>query len=109
MFNATLNETKTQLVLTINGDERDELSELLEYNPNQVEAFMGDLLHEKWDFISPENIGALTDSPILSNDVDYLDNGDIQVNGLVAWYPNYQIECPFTILAKTGKVTFTIA
>lgn len=109
MLNAELNQINKTLTLTIDGDDQEELIELLEASYNQAEAFMGDLLHEQWAFISPESIGALTDAPILCNDVSYDDNGDEVVNGVVAWYPNYMVSCPWDELADTGMVVFTVA
>ena len=35
----------------------------------------------------PEDIGALTDAPILSDDIEYDDEGEVVRVGAVYWYP----------------------
>ncbi|KVP16858.1 hypothetical protein [Burkholderia ubonensis] len=59
--------------------------------------------------IMPENIGALTDAPMFSDEVMYLDDGSIKVTGDVWWYPAYEVEYFARKLRTEGKVTFTKA
>jgi hypothetical protein len=54
------------------------------------------------NWISPENIGALTSSPILSDTPD----GDIREDSKVWWFPNYQVESPLRTLVEKGRVIF---
>jgi hypothetical protein len=106
MLEAKINEGGTRLVLTINGDERDDLFEVVnDYNKSQT--LIAELLHEKWEFVS--NIGELTDSPILCDDVEYNDSGEVVNTGKLAWYPDYCLTNPWGVLAETGEVQFTIA
>lgn len=76
-------------------------------------AFLDDMLeHTGWlgnavlTQIAPEQVGALTDSPILTNEVCYDDNGDVTHIGDVYWYPGYQMHHFGEVLRKQGFVTF---
>lgn len=44
-----------------------------------------------WSLVPPEEIGALTSAPIISDDFTIEDDGHGVVNGNVWWFPNYQI------------------
>lgn len=59
-----------------------------------------------WSFVDPEDIGALTEAPILSDDVDYDDQGKAKV-GVVYWYPEYEVTDPVAQLLENGFVDFT--
>lgn len=50
-----------------------------------------------FDWVAPEEIGALTSAPILRYD------------NKVWWYPDYQVRSPMEDLAETGTTTFTLA
>ncbi len=56
-----------------------------------------------WETLPPEEIGALTDGIILSNEVDRDDYGKILKLGKVYWYPNYQIRSEIDDLWETGE------
>src|SRR5687767_457297 len=74
------------------------------------EQFMHDLFEwhtcNGWEWIAPEEIGALTDAPILSDSVERDDQGRLMKVGDVYWFPNYQVESAVQTLHDTGKVTF---
>lgn len=56
-------------------------------------------------WVSPEDIGALTDAPILSDSpTDDQGNPDPKAN--YWWYPNYQVESPVRELVEKGSVIF---
>lgn len=59
--------------------------------------------------VQPENVGALTSAPMLSDDVDHLDDGGIMVRGRVWWYPAYELKDFAAELLEHGKVTFQLA
>ena len=61
------------------------------------------------DNIPPEAISALTESPIIADQVDYDPGGIIGAVGNVWWFPNYMVTDPAEILIKTGEVIFTAA
>ena len=44
-----------------------------------------------WELIAPEEIGALTDAPLLSDDGERDDEGKLIALTTVYWLPNYQI------------------
>lgn len=56
--------------------------------------------------INPEDVAALTDAPMLADDVSYEDDGTVLVPGNVFWYSNYQVSNFFDVLYKEGKVIF---
>lgn len=61
-----------------------------------------------WSFVPPEDAGALTDAPILSDDIEYNDQGKATV-GTVYWYPEYEVKDPVAQLLENGFVDFTQA
>ena len=56
-----------------------------------------------WQIIPPEDIGALTDAMIISNDFDINNNGKFTVNQAY-WYPDYQIKSEIDVLKRKGKL-----
>jgi hypothetical protein len=61
------------------------------------------------DNIPAEAVGALTDSVIIADGVDYDPGGVIGAVGNVWWFPNYMVEDPAETLVNTGEVIFTAA
>jgi len=53
--------------LTLGNEGRAELAEALRDGYARGESLVGEWLHEAFEFIRPEEIGALTDAPILCN------------------------------------------
>ena len=68
-----------------------------------------DWLCNGWEFVLPENIGALTDAPILTDEIIYGDLGTVEYIGNVWWFTNYAIENEVETLLKKGKVVFSLA
>lgn len=64
-------------------------------------------LGNSWTFVSPEDIGALTEAPILSEGIDYDNHGKVQHVGVVYWYPEYEVKDPVEQLLENGFVDFT--
>lgn len=73
-----------------------------------------------WDMIAPERIGALTDAPIITDNLcEYSEDdpeygeedtfGHPKIKSLdeVWWYPNYMISDPVGELLERGYVIFT--
>ena len=79
-----------------------------DYNAQQ--DWVAECLRESWEFVRPEEVGALTDSPILADcsDVDRDDNGTLVRFYRLAWFPDYAIRDPWRELANTGRVYFTL-
>jgi hypothetical protein len=57
-------------------------------------------------WVDPADIGALTDAPILSDDV-IDDDGNYPDDARFFWFGDYQIRSPLTDLLRYGKVVFT--
>lgn len=67
-------------------------------------------LGDGWCLVSPEDIGALTDAPIIGYGIDVDDRGNYSLRGSwVWWYPDYAITDPLEELKKNGEVIFSIA
>jgi hypothetical protein len=61
-----------------------------------------------WQFLKPEDIGALISDtcPIISNDVDIEDDGSISHIGDIWYYPDYAVSNEIEILFEKGSVIF---
>src|SRR5260221_678367 len=59
-----------------------------------------------WSFVRPEDVGALTDAPIITEDIDTDDQGNVRNVGTVYWYPQYDVRDPVTQLLENGYVEF---
>ena len=60
-----------------------------------------------WTWVRPEDVGALTGAPILSEEVDTDEQGNITQVGTVYWYSDYQVVDPVTQLLENGSIVFT--
>ena len=103
--------TSEGLVFTADAETRQEIQDL--YNEGRDFAYIETEVFEYalcngLSWIYPEDIGALTSSPILSEG-SYNDDGSYEDDAPVYWYPNYQVSDYCQVLADTGKVTFTEA
>ncbi len=76
-------------------NDYDMLRDLIEYQ-----------LCNRWTWIAPESTGALTDAPILSNNVRYNNAGEIVAEPNVWWYPNYMIDDIIEKLYSNGYLIF---
>jgi len=54
-------------------------------------TLLEDHLCNGWEMVPPEDIGALTAAPILSDDILRDDQGQVVEVGRVYWYPDYQV------------------
>lgn len=59
-----------------------------------------------WEWVQPYEISALTDSPILSEDVQRDILGNVTGCGKVYWFPAYEVRSPEDVLVRTGRVVF---
>lgn len=93
------------LRLTCGNDARSELAQ-----SDYRESLVGDWLHEKFAFINPEDIGALTDAPILCDcdGIDYSDDGERSIlpAAQIYWFPDYMVRDPWQELASRGRIDF---
>lgn len=105
--------TAGALRLTLGNEGRAELAEALRESYNRAESLVSEWLHEMYEFVHPEEIGALTDAPILCDcdDLDYPDTGEREFlpNAEFYWFPDYMIRDPWQLLAWRGRVEFVKA
>ena len=59
-----------------------------------------------WELVRPEEIGALTDSLILSADVRRDDHGDLVRVGRIDWNPDYAVNDEIEVLEERGWIQF---
>ena len=87
-------EGDLEIALTRNGQEEFEAIEAMRsacgINAAR-EILLEDHLGNGWEMVAPEEIGALTSSPILSDEVERDEEGEITDVGRVYWYPQYQV------------------
>ena len=62
-----------------------------------------------WSFVRPEDIGALTEAPILTEEIETDDQGHVQWVGSVYWFPQYDVLDPVAKLLENGYVDFVRA
>lgn len=97
------------VLLTADNESRAELADAFRAGGYpRAEDYVGEALHEHWEFVRPEEVGALTDAPILAecDGMERNDAGELVEVGKVCWYPNYQVFDPWAILRNTGRVEF---
>jgi hypothetical protein len=56
--------------------------------------------------ISPEDVAALTDAPMLTDDMTVEDDATVTVHGQVYWYPNYMVTNFMEELLNEGRTIF---
>lgn len=96
-----------------NAEDKTLVKELLLKNRGDDIGFLTDLLEEtgwcpngRLYRVDPEHIAALTDAPILTDDMLIEDDGDVLVQGNVWWYPDYAIHHFGKELLKHGTAEF---
>ena len=94
-------------------NDKEELGEMLK---TKKEIFIADLLETAnyigngWEELQPEDIGALTEAPIIAEDVSRNeDTNEIENIGSIWWFPDYMIKDWIEILYNNGKVEFVYA
>ena len=103
--------TITGLKIEADEESREELREELIGGYFQAESLLAEGLHGRFEFVQPEEVGALTDSPLLvdCDDTFLSDNGDRQFTAKsvdVFYFGDYMIKCPGTLLSESGLVIF---
>lgn len=109
-----IQETNGNVTFMLEGDD----AELLERFQDQAQRNLdhevlysmldhfGFLGNAKYLPIRPEHIGALTDAPMFTDDLEVSDSGEHDVKGAVWYYPDYQVKLFSQVLQTEGKVTF---
>ena len=92
------------------------LADMKTRNGTNDVGFMADMLEETgWSpngrllQVQPEDIAALTEAPILTDDRTIEDNGDVTVHGRVWWFPNYMVTNFADELIENGETIFSLA
>src|SRR5260370_3284526 len=78
-------------------DADSKLMEVLEWNLSNTE----------WAFVQAEDIGALTDAPIVSDEVDTDDHGTVTGVGRVFWWTQYEVKDAVETLLRDGQIILT--
>ena len=77
------------------------------------DSILADMLEDHlcngWEFIQPEEIGALTAAPILSDSVTRDDSGNLLKVDQVYWFPDYAVRSELDELYENGEVFFPAA
>jgi hypothetical protein len=106
-------EEGIMLKLTPAGQE-----ELAEYRipegwSHSPDSLLADMLEDHlangWEFIQPEEIGALTAAPILSDSAERDDQGNLVKVDQVYWFPDYAVRSELEELYEKGEVFFPAA
>jgi hypothetical protein len=63
-------------------------------------------LSNGWSFVRPEDVSALTDAPIITEDIDTDNQGNVLKVGTVYWYQQYEVRDPVAQLLENGYVEF---
>lgn len=98
------------IVLTDAGRAESIEIEILHLTKGFDEAFhtlLEDHLANGWESLEPQEIGALTCSPILSEDVTRDQEGKVLDVGTVFWFPDYQVRDIVEELRTLARVVFT--
>ena len=69
-------------------------------------ALLEDHLSSGWEMVPPEDIGALTAAPILSDEITRDDHGRVTDAGRVFWFPDYQVRDEIEELRKHLVLVF---
>jgi hypothetical protein len=112
-FNITPNGN---LEIVMEDENREDIQDLVEKYPHDG-MFLRELLVEYTGWtgngqlyqVNPEDVAALTDAPIVTDELEILDNGDRVVHGSVWWFPAYERYHFGEELLKHGRVFFTFA
>lgn len=67
------------------------------------------VVNSNWDWVEPAAIDALTDAPIITDDMDYPDSGEVAPHpeANIWWYPSYAIRAFIDDLIRDGETVFT--
>lgn len=109
-------EPNGALTFVLEEGEREDIERLIDGAVNNLDGEVLTGILDLYGFLGnavltpilPEDVGALTDSPMMSDDVDYAEDGARIVSGKVWWFPNYAVESFAHTLIEQGSVTFAL-
>ena len=105
------NTDEGNLEIVLNADGQKEFKTIEEIRSAHgidaaLETLLEDHLGNGWEIVPPQEIGALTSSPILSDEVERDDEGKVREVGRVYWYPDYQVRDEIEALRERLVVVF---
>ena len=108
---ATFTKMSDRLRISLTSEGREELQDRLAAGieiDNDITLY--DVLEHQlcngWEWIRPEELGALTAAPILSDDCERDEDGLLTHVDVVYWYEPYQVRSPVGELVVNGHVDF---
>jgi len=108
----TFEKAPTELKITLTPEGREHIADHRDDEGDERTFY--DLIESHlcngWTLVNPQDIGALTEAVILSDDVEIADDGRIvHVGSVYANIHNYQITSPVDALLADGVVIFLAA
>ena len=97
------------LRITLLADQRESVEDIAAQEitaDNKLAQVIEWQLGNGWSFVRPEDIGALTEAPILTEEIDTDDQGTVLKVGTVYWYPQYDVSDPVAKLLENGSIDF---
>ena len=96
-----------------NEDDREMIRESLAKASDKDVDVISDILEDTgWSgngqlyYVRPEWVAALTEAPILTDELTHEDDGTVRVSDNIWWFPNYMVESFAETLLDTGRVVF---
>jgi hypothetical protein len=102
-------DDKGNLRITLLDDAQEDVQEIASKDldaDNKLAQVIEWQLVNGWTMLRPEDVGALTDAPILSEDVDTDDQGNVRSVGIVYWYTEYEVRDPVEQLLQNHFIIF---
>ena len=102
--------TATPQGLEVRADETDDL-EYLESLPEMTALgwLLEDFIENGWTLCEADEIGALSNAPVLSRDMATNDRGDYEVYGPLYYFEPYQVVGVIETIKRHGVAVFTKA
>ncbi|MFY2597413.1 hypothetical protein ACOTHJ_15385 [Achromobacter xylosoxidans] len=112
-------EANGALTFVLETGDRDDIENLIDQAERCANNIDHSVLSSMLDFygyigngvlrpIQASSVGALTDAPMFSDDVDIEDDGKEKVRGRVWWFPDYAVKSFAHDLMDKGSVTFQL-
>jgi|GEM_PF-2409048 len=101
------------LVISLNKNitkksRKEFLDDTKDYHSDQrFMELIEDFLCNGWDWVNAEDIGALTEAPLLTNDIEIDDQGNVIKVGIIYKYEMYQVYDPVEEIFSEGKIILT--
>lgn len=106
------NKRNGQLVISLTPAGKQEIEEAIADGKNiDSDAYMYELFEHPlcngWFNVAPEEIGALTNAPIFSDNIERDDDGNVVNVDCVYAYMDYAVRSPVEVLREKGEVIFS--